>query len=182
MNIKFVNMGRFNIIYADTTRPMSGVGVTARDFFDICGKMDGLLERIKGTDGKIAFVGNGFSNAPLITQQYTKSEIYTIDAIDYHQAYNSLKKFGSRYFIQLKVIEALFHKTKVIQYYFGDKNPPVYNLDLIVNSYGPVTGFDEQLSMLKPCGEIFTNYKFQGLLNGFIVKSKKDFSRIKRIY
>jgi len=162
--------------------PIGGLAITSRSIWELVEIMPELLSCILNKaqiGGKIVFVGNGLSTAPLELLECLNKrkaeipEIVLVDVFDYSTLLRDLRNLEQQ-FIHAehefpKDLEELLSKCqelsnairerqiKAIKYIVGSGNPPeeLNNADLIVNCFGPPPHTTKELMQcLKVGGEL----------------------------
>jgi len=159
---------------------IGGFGITARGLDELEEVIPGVSEELLSQQGKIVFVGNGLSTAPVeILQKLGTSaapEIVLVDLFDYGALHQDLKRLKEQFDqkgvqwpndLNDKLIKSAalveqikLGKVKTVKYILGDGNPPeeMRNADLMVNSFGPPEQtLHEQIQCLKVAGRLFTS-------------------------
>jgi hypothetical protein len=158
---------------------IGGFGITTRNLLELETVIPGITQELLSEKGRIVFIGNGLSTAPVeILQKMdpnTAPEIVLVDLFEYSALYQDLLRLRNLFQENgipwpgdlddyLAKATALVGpitrgKVKTIRYVFGDGNPPeqIREADLMVNSYGPPKStMCEQIHCLKRGGRLFT--------------------------
>lgn len=160
---------------------IGGFGITARSLAGIEEMIPGISELLHSQKGKIVFIGNGLSTAPIeLLQNKAKDDtpqIVIADLFSYEDSLRDFQKLRDA-FIQDGVIwpsglndgmnycKALCEqinlgKIQAVRYAIGDGSLPdqLQDADIVVNSNGPPEStLNEQIQCLKVGGRLFTNY------------------------
>jgi hypothetical protein len=161
------------------SKGIGGIGITARTIEEIEKEIPGITSRLYSERGKVAFIGNGFSNVPVeyaLRQGHKLGEApIIIDMFDYEKVYVDLKRLSielaqkdvDRTFIEhnLKCVKEIFkaiqrEHIRSVKYFFGDKKLPsvLQNCSLVINCFGPpISTLDEQLDMLMVSGKLYSS-------------------------
>lgn len=158
---------------------VGGIGITGRNLTDIEEIIPGVTEELLTQTGKIIFLGNGLSTAPveiLEVQHGALPEVVVLDMFDYRKLLLDLQALKQSFFEEgmsfpadlsdyllkcsqiVKEIDA--GRVKAVEYSLGDGQLPeeAKGADLAINSYGPPNStFHEQVSCLKVGGRLY-NY------------------------
>jgi len=162
-----------------SSKGIGGIGITARTIEEIEKEIPGITSRLYSEKGKVAFIGNGFSNVPVEYSLKHDSRLedtpIIVDMFDYEKAYMDLKrlsveiahtdidkKFINHNLICAKEIFKAIQREYIrsVTYFFGDKKPPsvLKNCSLVVNCFGPpISTLDEQLDMLMVGGKLYSS-------------------------
>jgi hypothetical protein len=162
---------------------IGGYGMTRRTLESIGNILPGVKDQIQTVRGKIVFLGNGFSLAPLEALEHAgsnKPEIVVADAVDYRQLQYDLARLKAAFDAGLVEPPSLLLDTlercnllldaqaagsiKLVQHTVGGDTPlpqAMQGAQLAVNVYGPpMSTVDQQLECLSPGGKLYTTGAF----------------------
>lgn len=168
--------GSFNLYPPEITH-IGGIGITDRHIEEIELSIPGTIKQLEehnhdsyNSKGKIAFLGNGLSIAPLSIASAKKPPII-VDVFDYAQLQYDLEEITSGFkkhhmpnifFEELSAIHAINtgisqNKIKSVRHIFGTTPVPrmLCDIALAINCHGPpATTLYEQLEILAPGGRL----------------------------
>ncbi|MBS3169882.1 hypothetical protein J4210_05340 [Candidatus Woesearchaeota archaeon] len=161
---------------------VGGIGITSRRLATLEEDLPGSRRLLAEAAGKVVFLGNGFSSAPIyLSSRHEKRELTSppiiVDLFNYHlacQDYARLKaafEQNRRQFPQklewplsnlLSITKAIDagHLTAV-EYLVGSGNPPeeIRDASLVINCFGPNRySLEEQCQILAPGGILHTYF------------------------
>ncbi len=173
-------VGRFLLELADQEN-IGGRGVTSRSLSEVESELPGITKRLETKVGKVVFIGNGLSDAPLfLSSRYERGETmyppFIADALDYRQLMaellsieGGLKARGIRspFYEETsnlrRLLSAVDSGTLVpVNYRFGLGHIPceIRKASLVVNCHGPpISTLAEQLALIAPAGELYVHLK-----------------------
>lgn len=156
---------------------MGGIGITAREWIDVDEIAPGLRDLVSNNlDGRIVFLGNGFSDYPLhLLNHQLSSEAPTpviVDVFDYEQAAQDLPlvraqldDLGIRHPRFLDTMERIARSISrgeiiALNYQIEDPEKPapelITNAQLAINIMGPsMLCLDSQRALLAPGGHLY---------------------------
>lgn len=165
----------------NTKHGVGGIGITGRKFDDIEQDAPDLKELLESVSGKVVFLGNGFSDYPLVVvNRYREKEIsekpVIVDIFDYRLLEENFKEIkmkleekGIR--IPQKLIDDIYVVSAIneavekgdliiLKYRIGDKENEVpqelLNSDLVVSVFGPgLSVIREELGFLRKGGRLY---------------------------
>ena len=163
-------------------RGLGGLGITDRTLKDIYRDLQGAEPYLNNAQGKVVFIGNGFSIAPLELSENDKegriSDIIVSDIFDYQTVLQDVirlkQAFANKKLKTPETIDNLgttletlvsaiqTRRIKFVKHIFGRDSLPeeLKGARLVVNSYGPpAVTVSEQLDMLAPEGVLVTYLK-----------------------
>ena len=166
-----------------------GVGITYRDLEEVEELMPGMRWEIQNINGKIVFLGNGFSLLPLLAaKEYAAGKVseppVIVDLFDYGlvqkqllllQAECKRQKVSFPFSEELKNVSELLEASnagllKMVRTVIGfDETPPsIQSADLVINCFGPNLNerYKIQLNLLKKQGKLF----FSGFESGYAIQ------------
>jgi len=174
---------------------IGGDGITKRPIEEVESHIPGIRKRLESETGKIAFLGNGFSNVPLrYAKLFRKGQIkhppIVADMFDYIHFLDDLLHLQESYTSAqiafpfediLKTVREIVELSYInciglVTYFFGGKAPPkeLCGAQLAINCWGPpYSSLEEQLSILSKGGELYNNF-WIGKREGYQVNPLKD--------
>ncbi|HET8670123.1 MAG TPA: hypothetical protein VFM05_05685, partial [Candidatus Saccharimonadales bacterium] len=159
------------------SKGIGGAGITHRQLSRLEQEIPGIQEVLMSTAGKVVFLGNGLSTAPLELLELRRDnapEIVLVDAIDYRLLQTDLHRLQASFDAALiesppSLRNALVRcnlivkaesegRLRIVSHIIGDPGlpPEARDADIAVNVYGPpLTTIDEQLLTVKPEGKLY---------------------------
>lgn len=166
-----------------------GMAITSRTLADVENTFPSITERLDRTRGKIVFLGNGFSDVPLLyaeryEQKLLEEPTVVADLVNYPFALTrlewlkqSLQESGFAFPFENQlattrrlVTAASYGDLQLVQWLLGHEAVPeiVKEAELAINVFGPpVETLPDQLKILKRQGVLVTTYRSSTVPEGF---------------
>jgi hypothetical protein len=162
---------------------IGGFGITWRTIAELEEDLPTITESLLKERGKIVFLGNGFSDVPLLVAKRYQAGLVkvppvVVDIFDYNLVLEDFEIIKDGFLsknissprpmaechakVSRLVKAANQGDLQLIRYYVGSGNVPdqIKEASLLINCFGPnIRSIKEQLSMLGKDGELCTSYK-----------------------